>query len=675
MANLVELFDNIVQMQALNGVPLANGKLYVYALGRTRLMDTWSDVDGESLNTNPIILDDAGQAHCFVSDDFDYTLVVKDAYDNEIFSIDKYLYSKGEHSHADVAVAPSEHIGVSSYHVGETTVYVPYIQGELGKTYHGIEPIVVNNQENKISARNIPLGVQSPLYFAEDSESACIIAMSGEYQPVTGMSGYATTGDLVDLATSVSETYQPKGDYATHDDLSGFMEESKLETADGKITGYDGTAFAGGGSVDPSEFIPWSASGNFATSGDLNDKLDTTAFSTVSGDFITAVPDTYATKDFVLSSVSSKLDSTAFADVSGDFITALPEGLLNESGFEYDGDKISAYNGSAFVGQGGGITGEYELSAGNGISIDNFPIEQKTVISVSGDYITKNSADTLYYGIDNPSGFITGVDLSDYQTTAGMTAYQPAGDYLTTGDSANFYTTANESGYLTAVPDTYLQNTDLTITDGKITEISGVPLSAGDELPSGVMNTSALEYNAVNEISGYNGSAIAQYGAEKQWLVHDDTLVHAANSAQYALGCNISALQRLMGIDETVLFTGSDTNLVTSFNTNEPITNFNSIKAYSMIYTDNEYIGSVIEYDVNSLVKTNEMNVGFGYVIDNGWKCWGAQKWHITNNSAFEMYRAGRTFVGPGSTAFGFNDQVEPSNGWVYKVIGIGRKQ
>ena len=153
------------------------------------------------------------------------------------------------------------------------------------------------------------------------------------------------------------------------------------------------------------------------------------------------------------------------------------------------------------------------------------------------------------------------------------------------------------------------------------------------------------------------------------------TIVHISNSAQYAFGCNISALQRLMGIDETVLFSGSDTNLLTSFNTNESITNFNTIKAYSMIYTDNEYIGSVIEYDVNSLVKTNEMNVGFSYVIDNGWKCWGAQKWHITNNSTFELYRAGRVFVGPNSTAFGYNDQVEPSNGWVYKVVGIGRKE
>lgn len=217
MANLIELFDNIVQMQNLNGVPLANGKLYVYALGRTRLMDTWSDVDGESLNTNPIILDDAGQAHCFVSDDFDYTLVVKDAYDNEIFSIDKYLYGKGEHSHADVAVAPSEHIGVSSYHVGETTVYVPYIQGELGKTYHGIEPIVVNNQENKISARNIPLGVQSPLYFAEDSESACIIAMSGEtnwIDTITAASANAyneATAAIPALVMSIIHNYWSSG--------------------------------------------------------------------------------------------------------------------------------------------------------------------------------------------------------------------------------------------------------------------------------------------------------------------------------------------------------------------------------------------------------------------------------------------------------------------------------
>jgi hypothetical protein len=44
-----------------------------------------------------------------------------------------------------------------------------------------------------------------------------------------------------------------------------------------------------------------------------------------------------------------------------------------------------------------------------------------------------------YYSATNPSGFITGVDLtpyqttadmSAYQTTADMTAYQPSGDYI-----------------------------------------------------------------------------------------------------------------------------------------------------------------------------------------------------------------------------------------------------
>ena len=779
MANLVELFDNIVQMQALNGVPLANGKLYVYALGRTRLMDTWSDVDGESLNTNPIILDDAGQAHCFVSDDFDYTLVVCDAYNNEVFSIDKYLYSKGEHSHADVAVAPSEHIGVSSYHVGETTVYVPYIQGELGKTYHGIEPIVVNNQENKISARNIPLGVQEPLYFAEDSESACIIAMSGEYQPVTGMSGYATTGDLVDLATSVSETYQPKGDYATKDELSGFMEESKLETADGKITGYDGTAFAGG-SVDPSEFIPWSASGNFATSGDLNGKLDTTAFSTVSGDFITAIPDTYASKDFVLSSVSSKLDSTAFSTVSGDFITALPEGLLNESGFEYDGDKISAYKGSAF---GTELSG-YELSAGNGISIDNYPIEQKTVISVTGNYATEDwvtgqgyltaetdwtntitaasanayneataaipapfdpsylsgQIDTKldsaiyaedsgkfltahqsladyqttagmtaylttgdsanfyttanesgfitgvdltpyqtvegmtayqeagdYYSANNPSGFITGVDLTPYQLTADMTAYQPVGDYLTTGDSANFYTTANESGFISEVPAGTMNESAFEYdANDKISGYNGSAFAGGSDVPEGVMVESGLEYNAINEISAYNGSAIAQYGAEKQWLVVDDTLLTLSNSAQFAIGVNISAVQQLMGIDETELLSSTATS---AFTLTEPLTGFKAVKIKLRWWDkapDNYYNVERFTTAKCSLSWTYFDNISDPSPLELVGASW------TSNNGINYNLEAGfaRVFATASDTISKFTHTPYPLS-----IIGIGRKQ
>ena len=106
------------------------------------------------------------------------------------------------------------------------------------------------------------------------------------------------------------------------------------------------------------------------------------------------------------------------------------------------------------------------------------------------------------------------------------------------------------------VPQGVMQTSGLEYDGDKISGYMGSAFKAGDELPSGVMVESAVGYNAVNEISGYNGSAIAQYGAEKQWLVHDDTLVHAANSAQYALGVNLSAVAQLLGVDETVLWSG-----------------------------------------------------------------------------------------------------------------------
>ncbi len=61
------------------------------------------------------------------------------------------------------------------------TVYIGYsgAGGGQGVDYTGIAPIVVNNEEHKISAQSAILGVQSPLYFVEDSESATVIGFSG----------------------------------------------------------------------------------------------------------------------------------------------------------------------------------------------------------------------------------------------------------------------------------------------------------------------------------------------------------------------------------------------------------------------------------------------------------------------------------------------------------------
>jgi len=160
-----------------------------------------------------------------------------------------------------------------------------------------------------------------------------------------------------------------------------------------------------------------------------------------------------------------------------------------------------------------------------------------------------------------------------------ITGYQVAGDYLTTADSANFYTTANPSGFISEVPAGTMNESAFGYdASDNITAYNGSAFAGGSDVPEGVMVESGLEYNAVNEISGYNGSAIAQYGAEKQWLVHDDTLVHASNSAQYALGVNLSAVAQLLGVDRTLLWSGSKGSVGDVIDLTEALSSFNKVE-------------------------------------------------------------------------------------------------
>lgn len=279
-------------------------------------------------------------------------------------------------------------------------------------------------------------------------------------------------------------------------------------------------------------------------------------------------------------------------------------------------------------------------------------------------------------GNDITATYLTGVDLTQYQTVEGMTAYQSAGEYYSASNPSGFLVAdditgkldasvyaADSGSFLTAVPDTYLQNTDLTISDGKITEISGVPLSAGDELPSGTMNTSALEFNAVNEISGYNGSAIAQYGAEKQWLVHDDTLVHASNSAQYALGVNLSAVAQLLGVDETVLYEGSAAK-GTIIQLNDSISAFNKI---TLTLDTNDGNCFFSNYFNPNLCSANNWTCTIG-LNDSYSRYNKSYRVNFSGNSACltGSYEKDLASTSSGSTAL---------SGYIREIRGIGRKE
>lgn len=499
--NLVELYDIVIQAQSLNGVPLSNGHVYVYALGRTRLMDTWSDVAGESLNTNPVILDNAGQAKIYVSDAFDYTLVFTDEYDNEIFSVDKYLLSQGAHSHADVAVAPSESIAVSSYNVGEVTVYVPYLTGQLGKVYTGIDPIVVNNTEDKISANHVPLGVQDPLYFVQDDEEGCIIGFSGQTIP------------------------------------EGVMSESGLGFENDKITGYNGSAFSAGNEYEAGDYIsidnntisvvnlPTSAdvqnivdvaTSGLMPSGDYLTKESADTLYAPTGNYLTGLPDDLVyTADITGLATTAQLDEKLDKADSANFLLTSDSAKFypmesNPSGYITAHQSLAGYATEQWVedkgyltsveipesatwnattetvssnsAQWGASTPQIPVTSTSGISI--FESGDKVYFNISADYAftadLTGKQDSLTFGYHDTA--ISSIDESALYDTSAHARINTLAGRISDLSSNKLDTTAfsDVSGtFLTAIPDTYLQNTDLSTTDGKVTAISGIPLSAG----------------------------------------------------------------------------------------------------------------------------------------------------------------------------------------------------
>jgi hypothetical protein len=573
---------------------------------------------------------------------------------------------------------------------------------------------------------------------------------------------------------------QVSGDFLTAVPQS-YLQNTDLTVTSGKVTEISGIPLSAGGTLP--DTIPVSGvsgisvtetenqvligiSADFATSADLEsklaDKLDTSAFSSVSGDFLTAVPDDFATKEYLSGQISGKYDTSSFAEVSGNFLTAVPESAISGKQdtleFGYDGNSaISGINGSALAGgiDPSMLTGYAEYSAISAkLAPEDIAIFTYGKQSAAYPYIlsayaagkicfAKHEYDKYYYPLvaiqsANPAyGAYSGYNRATFgkwvagstsqsvwsgtETNATMNIYFVDGASDKSGSDGwsygwtqntfipqkygDYYSASNPSGFLTEIPQSalsgyaeysaisgkiapsgfafftayrnlfadvsaavaegkicyakyteqsniymplvyyengdgyyrqhlavfgtltcpydtwdisgskkpgwtfysvngdldptvtnsgwhsqnrsfvfeedlsgYMQTSGLEYDGDKISGYMGSAFKAGDELPSGVMVESAVEYNAVNEISGYNGSAIAQYGAEKQWLVHDDTLVHASNSAQYALGVNVSAVQTLMGLDETVLFSGSES--VSSCTLSEPWTAFDRLRLY-----------------------------------------------------------------------------------------------
>ena len=293
--------------------------------------------------------------------------------------------------------------------------------------------------------------------------------------------------------------------------------------------------------------------------------------------------------------------------------------------------------------------------------------DPKTVwkITPDKDYTAKNSegeiATATFYTLQ--------ITQSPFPWTGGVVSAS-----LVTWNDELFATRPWVEEQLSAnVPQGVMQTSGLEYDGDKISGYMGSAFAGGGEVPEGVMVESAVGYNAVNEISGYNGSAIAQYGAEKQWLVHDDTLVHAANSAQYALGVNLSAVAQLLGgIDETVLWSGTwsaSTDAPTAITLSESPMNFERIK---ILYGtsgnssgNNISLGSYEYMPIGNAVAIHSFFIGntatkATYTVHTLWSGTSGTNW-TRKYYAFKSLTASAWYT---------EGNWQP----IRKVVGIGRK-
>ena len=722
-AELGYILDPAFQIEGLNGKPVVGGWICIYEAGTDNKYISYENFDGAQ-NPFKVPLKSDGRAVILGDPSLSYDIYCYDSYGNQLFS----------RLNVQCNVPGTINLSGSDTRIKNTD----------GTLDISLRTQANNVREYTINTRNKELGVESPLYFARNDESATIIGFSGdgyltedkfEYDSNNHITAYNHSafaagagsgtiyeaGDHIDITNSVISVTGLPDSADIENAISSAVTniENKFEYNENNyITAYNNSAFAGkeysaGDYVsienDTISVTGLQPSGDYATKTDLSGKQDTLS----AGDGITIVNNIIS-----VTSQGGGIEQVNHDDTLSGNGNSEPLGLANAedyvkqndlTGYQPSGDYYSASNPSGFITSDdltgyattslvssvsselysafSGSSGDFELVAGSGVELVDDPNAKTTTINVTaeGTPVTaiEQMIESATSGISAAiSGSYTlvagnGIQLTD-DDNARTTTVSVSGDYLSATESANYYPmTGNPSGFISEVPDTYLQNTDLTIVDNKITEISGVPLSAGDELPSGVMVESGLEYNAVNEISGYNGSAIAQYGAEKQWLVHDDTLVHAANSAQYALGVNVSALQRLMGIDETVLWEGNGANVETKtqdFVLSESYKNFEQTEIWWGNQPGSPARGTVImKYPVDSITQAWQgINACSDYPNHVSYKMCFLSAISDTELTAYSYRQASVNTKTTANFVWGTPKQYYEC--YPLKIIGIGRK-
>ena len=300
--------------------------------------------------------------------------------------------------------------------------------------YNGQAPINVDNQQHIISLD--PSALSSKLDTSAFDEWTATHTGAQEYSAGDGIDItdhiISVTGQLTgDYLTKASADtiYQPIGDYLTTADSGNFYPMEGNPS--GFLTG-----------VDLSDYYKKNETSSKQEISDVINEINNN-ITNLSGKYypLTSNPSGYLTAH---QDISDKLDVTAFTAY-----TATAQGTEYSAGENIDitNHVISGKDWSAEIENA--TTGKLDATAFN--SGDFYPMTGNPSGFITGVDLTPYQEKTGmtayqpvgdYYSASNPSGFITGVDLTPYQEKTGMTAYQPVGDY---------YSASNPSGFITGV--------------------------------------------------------------------------------------------------------------------------------------------------------------------------------------------------------------------------------
>lgn len=391
-----------------------------------------------------------------------------------------------------------------------------------GGRYEGISPIVVNNEEMRISAKSALLGVQGPLYFVEDSETATIIGISG------GAGGIEYSGIAPIVVDNENHLISAESAKLGVQGPLYFVEDTPSSTVigiyDSAISGRD-----------------WTDDITAASANALNEAINNITAVELANSALTA--QTAINANHAASSDSATYDSLGRKIVET-YLTAhqeLPDWtptIQNASGNAYN----SAVN---WVVDQHYLTGEVEYSAGQNIDISNHVVSGKDWSSeisdasanavneainqiTAVDYATSsnvaNTALTANYVADgweyNESNEITGYSGSAIHSEGGGQGIEYTGIAPIVVNNVEHKISA-QSAKLGVQEPLYFVEDSVSAT---VIGISGLPEVEG------VMYESALNFGN-GYITGYNGSALS---SERSRYAASSTSANGAVSSQTA---------------------------------------------------------------------------------------------------------------------------------------------